>query len=42
MLSDSRSLISILNSLSYTGIGKEVHNTRADASKEFVLQVQGL
>lgn len=42
MLSDSRSLISIPNSLSYTGIGKEVHSTKAGALREFVLQVWGL
>lgn len=42
MLSVSRSLISILNSLSYTGIGKEVHSAKTDASREFVLWVQGL
>jgi len=42
MLSDSRSLISILNSLSYAEIEKEVHSTRADESRECVCQVQGL
>lgn len=42
MLSDSRSLISIPNSLRYTGIGKEVHTKKAGASSEFVLQVWDL